>query len=92
MDLLEQEIKRDNLIITGVSAIFAQVTAATDTHRGAVANNQSLATTTDCEFKLCKDNLGVPITANDISTAFHFKARRGEIHAPIVVRFTKRST
>ena len=74
MDLLEQEIKRDNLIITGVSAIFAQVTAATDTRRGAVAKNQSLATTTDCEFKLCKDNLGVPITANDYFNSFSLQS------------------
>ena len=89
---LEQEIKRDNLIITGVSATFAEVTAAADTQTGAVAKNQSSSITTDCVFKLCKDNLGVPIKANEISIAFRLKARCGDIHHPIVVRFIKRST
>ena len=92
MDLLEQEIKHDNLIITGISATFAEETATADTQTGAVANNQSSAITIDCVFKICKDNLGVPITTNDISMAFHLKVCREEIHPPIVVRFTKRST
>ena len=92
VDLLEQETKWENLIITGVSATFTEVTAVADTQTGIVSNNQSSKITTDCVFKLCKDNLSVPITANDISTVLRLKAYHEEIHPPIVVHFTKRST
>ena len=85
LDNISQYSRRDNLIITGISASFSEATSS--------ETNEHIKQTADKFIELCCDKLGIEVTPSDISTAHHIKLKcdRGSNAAPIIVRFARRS-
>ena len=81
-DSLEQFTRKDNLIISGIPASFAERVEGNESTR------ESSTDTTDKVIKLCKDHLNCEITPDDISTAHRLS---GNASAQILVRFVRRS-
>jgi FtsZ-binding cell division protein ZapB len=84
-DDLEQFTRKDNLIISGLPASYAERVEGT---AGNKPNRESSSETIDKIVKLCNDHLHCSITATDISTAHRLSSNA---NSQILVRFVRRS-
>ena len=79
---LEQFTRKDNLVLTGISASYAERA------QGNENNRKSSVDTIDKVAKLCTEHMNCNITASDISVAHRLS---GSANAQILGRFVRRS-
>ena len=85
---LEQYSRRDNLVISGLPATFAETAATTDE-----SSSDSQGSTVQKVLDLCNSSLGLQLSPDDISSAHRLKSSRNhEASLLVLVRFTRRST
>ena len=85
---LEQYSRRDNLVISGLPATFAETAAATDE-----SFSDSQGSTEQKVLDLCNLSLGLQLSSDDISSAPRLKSSRNHgASLLILLRFTRCST
>ena len=81
----EQYSRRDNLMITGLSASVAEIAAASGSDG---TNGQSPQSTRNKVLDFCHDNLNLDLDQTDISTTHFIKSKNAASSKQVLVRFT----
>jgi hypothetical protein len=84
VNLLEQQARKNNIIISGVVETYAERTseASDESNPPSLAREDTIATA----CAVFKDSCNVTVTTTDIATAFRLKSRRGGPR-PLLVSF-----
>jgi len=80
-------MRRDNVIINGLTEQFAEVAGQTDT-----VVDETSATSEKVFLEFCNSKLGLTIDPKDISVAHRLGKKRIGVARPIIVRFSNRKT